>query len=437
MFLAKLNPATGILVASVFALSACTAADPGATTGATTAAAPEVTDVDLRMTIWSSNEGHLALFNGIAEDYMAENPNIRSITFDPLPFDGYTSTLTTQIAGGDAPDLAWIFETNAPDFVQTGALVDLSETLRATAGYDFDDLSPAATELWIHDGGLQAYPFSTSPFVMFANDDLLAEAGYPTALELQSSGDWNWEKIAEVGAAVNQATGEAGFIIRDFEYSIWKNLSTVWNGWGASPWSADGTTCGFESSEMIDAFTFMRDAAMKTGAMPGPGTTADFFAGQAAFTVTQISRAGLLKEDGFEWNVLPLPSGPAGDYSVVGQAGIGVIARGDNPEIAADFLAYFTNVENSERLAQFFPPPRESLLNASTLSSSNPVISEAQLSDVVVPAITNGEVQPAIRNSARVEQAIRSALDPMWTVDSDVKSVLGSVCEALNPLLGE
>ncbi len=420
---AKLLSATGMLAASVLALSACAAAEP------------EATDVDLRMTIWSANEAHLELFNGIADAYIAENPNVNSITFETLPFDGYTTTLTTQIAGGDAPDLAWIFENTAPDFVLSEALVDLSDTFSATEGYEFDDISPAASQLWLRDGGLRAYPFSTSPFVMFANDDILAAAGYPRAADLQAAGDWNWDTIAAIGADVSASTGDAGFVIRDFEYTNWRFLSTIWKGWGASPWSADQTTCEFDSPEMVDAMTFIHNAALNTGAMPGPGTTADFFAGEAAFTVTQISRAGLLAEAGFEWNLLPLPAGPAGDYSVVGQAGIGVIAQGENPEVAADFLAYFSNPSNSVSLAQFFPPPRESILNAETLSAANPVLSVEQLKSVVVPAITTGEVQPAIRDSARVEQAVRVALDAMWVADADVPSVLASVCEAINPLL--
>ena len=58
--------------------------------------------VDIRMAIWSANEAHLALFNEIAADYKATHPDV-NVTFDSLPFDGYTTTLTTQIAGGNAP----------------------------------------------------------------------------------------------------------------------------------------------------------------------------------------------------------------------------------------------------------------------------------------------------------------------------------------------
>lgn len=421
---AKLLTTAGLLATASLVLSACASTAP---------ATPE--NVELRMTVWTSNEDQLALFDSIADEYMADHPEVKSITFDPLPFEDYTTTLTTQVAGGKAPDLAWILENAAPDFVSSGALADIQGTLEETEGYEFDDLNGAATALWKNDGKLIAYPFSTSPFVMFANDDLLKEAGQPTSAELQASGDWSWESLSAVGSAVNSATGKAGFVIRDFDYTTWDNLASVWLGWGAAPWSEDGAECTFDSAEMEGAFEFLHDAAFASKSMPGPGTTADFFAGESAFTVTQISRASLLAEGGFGWNLLPLPEGPAGEYSMVGQAGIGVMKQGANAQVATDFLAFFSSPENSQKLSQWFPPARDSQLNVETLSAANPVLSADQIKNVVVPGIATGVVRPSHTDSAQIGQTVRAALDAIWTPDADISAVLGSVCDAVDPLL--
>ncbi|GAB3652722.1 ABC transporter substrate-binding protein [Glycomyces tarimensis] len=393
--------------------------------------------VTLRMTIWSASEDHLAMLDEIADAYIADHPEVEAIEFDPLPFEGYTSTLTTQIAGDNAPDLAWILESSAPDFVTSGALVPLNDTLEETEGYEFDDLVPAATELWRHDGELYAYPFSTSPFAMFVNDDLLAEAGQPTAAELIADGEWSWDRAVEAGAAVHAETGTDGIVIRDFDYSGWDYLSTLWTGWGASAWSEDGTDCGFDDPEMIEALTFMHDAVFDQEAMPGPGTTADFFAGEAAMTVTQISRAGLLADASFEWDLVPLPSGPAGEYSVIGQAGLGVLTVAPHPEEAADFLAFMTSPENSAKLAQYFPPPRESQLTAEVLGQANPLLSPEQLQSVVIDRIDSGVVKPSHTGQAQLDQAVRAALDPLWTPEADVAGVLAELCTAVDPLLSQ
>ena len=391
--------------------------------------------IDLRMTIWSANEAHLAMFNEIAAGFTETHPNV-SVSFDSLPFDNYTTTLTTQIAGGNAPDLAWILETSAADFVNSGALAPLNQAFADAEGYDLDDVTEQATALWRADGELYAYPFSTSPFAMFVNNDLISEAGAQTPAELIEAGEWTWENAIETAAAVG-ANGADGLIVRDFNYQIWQNLASIWRGWGASPWSADGNTCTFAEPEMVEAMSFIHDAIFNKGAMPGPGESVDFFAGDAAMTITQISRASLLPQgdDAFDWDLVPLPAGPAGEYAVIGQAGIGVFQMGDNVDMAVEFLAYMSNPENSAKLAQFFPPARQSLLNAETLGETNPLLSPEQIESVVITGIANGQVLPGHEGFAEIQQVVRAELDALWTADTDVQAVLTSICNRIAPML--
>ena len=390
---------------------------------------------ELRMTIWSANDAHLSLLNGIADSYRAAHPTIKRITFDPLPSDTYLTTLTTQIAGGNAPDLAWISEAGIGDFIAAKALVGLDDVLRGTAGYGYDDLLPAATRLWRSGDRLYAYPFSTSPFGIFVNTDLFRTAGQPTPAELIAQGRWTWPNAVAAATAVATATGRAGLVVRDFDYKNWDYLSTIWIGWGAQAWSADGRSCGFTEQPMVDAMTFLHRAVFEQHALPGPGAAADFFAGNAAMTITQISRASLLPTNGWAWDLVPLPAGPAGSYSVIGQGAIGVLAKGSHPTAAAEFLAYLTNPENSAKLAQFFPPPRRSMLTTDILSRANPLLKPAQLQAVVIDGITSGVVRPGHTNNAELSQAVRAALDPLWRPDASVPKVLAGVCTAIGPLL--
>ncbi|MDQ3787087.1 MAG: sugar ABC transporter substrate-binding protein [Actinomycetota bacterium] len=391
--------------------------------------------VALRMTVWTADEAQLALFQEIADAYVADHKDtVSKVTFETMPFEEYTTGLTTQIAGGNAPDLAWIFESNAPEFVRSGALADLRPTLSGTEGYDFDDLQPDALKLWENEDGLYGYPFSNSPFGVFVNTDQLTAAGQPNPADLIANGQWTWDKAAEISAATAKKSGKSGLVVRDFDFALWENLATVWTSFGAKPWSDDGTACEFTSPEMIDALTWIHDQVFTKKAMPGPGTTADFFAGDAAMTVTQISRASAL-DDSFAWDLVPLPDGPEGHASVIGQAAIGVFADGKNPQAAADFLAYFTNPENAKKLATYFPPPRKSLLNAQTLKAANPKLSEDQLRSVVVEGIPGAVTKPAHQNFAQLQQAVRAELDALWTADADVDAVATSVCEAMTPLL--
>ncbi|MCW4459877.1 ABC transporter substrate-binding protein [Microbacterium sp. MPKO10] len=415
------------IAATALALSGCS----GSGTDAESADGP----VDLRMTVWTADEAQLALFQEIADAYVDENPDlVSSVKFEPIPFEDYTTTLTTQLAGDNAPDLAWILESYAPEFVASGALTDIAPTLKDTDGYDYDDLMDSSLELWQKDDGLYAYPFSNSPFAMFVNTDQLEAAGQPNPADLVESGDWTFDAARDMSAAAAETSGKEGLVVRDFDFKAWEVLASVWGGWDAAPWSADGQTCTFADPAMTDVMTWIHDAIFEQGAMPKPGTTADFFAGDAAMTITQISRASSL-DDSFGWDLVPLPAGPEGQQNVIGQAGIGVFANAAHPTIAADFLAYFTNPENAEKLATYFPPPRESLLNAETLAEANPKLSEEQLQNVVVEGIKDATTKPTHKNFAKLQDAVRQQLDDLWTADADVSSVLSDTCSAIEPLL--
>ncbi|GAA1981102.1 sugar ABC transporter substrate-binding protein [Isoptericola halotolerans] len=416
---------------AVLALTACGSSDPEAAGEPETPSEP----VPLTMTVWTADEVQLALFQSIADAYVAENPDLVSeVTFEAIPFDDYTTSLTTRLAGGNAPDLAWILESYAPEFVQSGALVDVGPVLEGTEGYAYDDLLDSSLALWQQDGGLFAYPFSNSPFAMFVNTDQVEAAGQDSPADLVADGEWTYDAARDVAAAAAEESGKQGLVVRDFDYKVWENLSTVWDGWGAAPWSEDGATCTFTDPAMVDAMTWIHDATFDDGAMPGPGTTADFFAGDAAMTITQISRASAL-DDSFAWDVVPLPAGPQGRQNVIGQAGIGVFAQGENPDVAADFLAWFTNPEHAEQLAQYFPPPRESLLTADLLGAANPLLSDEQLQAVVVDGIQDAVTKPAHPSFAKLQDTVRAGLDPLWTAGADVEAVLADVCTSIDPIL--
>jgi multiple sugar transport system substrate-binding protein len=384
--------------------------------------------VDLRMTIWSANAKHTALFDQIAAAYKKDHPEIGKITFEPIPFDSYTTALTTQIGGGNVPDLAWILESNAPDFVSSGALAPIDKD---------PDLLPSTTATWEQGGQLYAYPFSTSPLGVFVNTDLVAAAGRKTPAQEIAAGNWTWDEAVATGSAVQAKTGKGGIVVGDFDFKSWDALNSIWSGWGARPWSEDGRTCGFDQPAMVDAMTYIHKMVFTDKAMPGPGVTKDFFAGDAAMLITQISRAALLDKAKFKWDLVPLPKGPAGQYAVIGQAGIGVLKRGKHVDAAKAFLAYFTNQENSAKLAQFFPPARKSQLTTATLAKANPLLKPAQLQSVVIDGVQRGDIKTSHTGYAELQQTIRAALDPLWKPDADVKAVLSGVCSKINPLLSK
>lgn len=420
--------ATTLTVA--IALTACSGGDDGSAADG---------PVQLRMTTWSSNEEHQAVLAEIADAYVEAHPDqVSGVEFDAITDGTYVSAVTTQIAGGDAPDLMWITESYAEEFVSSGVLADVGPVFAETEGYDVDDLVPSAMELWRDGEAIYAYPFSTSPFGVYVNADLLAAAGQPDPRELIAEDEWTWDRLAEVASATVAAEDVAGIQLSvDDPYALPNDAITpIGLAWGARPWSEDGTTCAYTSPESVAFFDWYHTQVYDQRAFPAVGETVDFAAGQAAFRIGQLSlSAGL--GDAFAWDFVPLPEGPAGAVPVMGQAGIGVLANGEHPDVAADFLAHFTSPENAAKLAAFFPPPRASLLDVATLREAAPTLTEEQLQDTVIDPAHTATTKVGHPRLSRMADTIRASLDALWDPNADVEAVLADVCAAIEPTLAE
>ncbi len=391
-------------------------------------------EVELTFTVWSGFEGHLDMLNEIAAAYQEEHPNV-SVAFTTIPFGEYVSKMTIQLAGSNPLDAGWLVETSAPTFVEAGALLEISD---AVEQYDFDDFSEAALGLWTRGDAVYGVPFSTSPFIMIYNATLFEEAGVPNPDELVEAGEWTWERFAEASKAVRDETGVWGFQTVDgqgYDVRVWHNLLPIVRSYGADAWDQEGNALIAEP-EAVEAVQLFHDMVYEDRSVVPPGDQSDFYSGNAAMTVGQISRVGKLEDADFEWGIAPLPSGPEGSVPVIGQAAVVAFAAGENREIAADFVAFMTNKENVEKMAEYFPPARESVLESDAFLEANPLISAEDM-EVVADAIKNGRVLSFHENFPKIDLASRSEFDALWSADADVEQVLNNVREEITPLLAQ
>lgn len=405
------------------------------TAGALLASAAAASAQDLRMTIWTGNEAHLKMLNGIAAGFTAMHPDV-TVKFQTIPFNDYVQKLTLQLAGGDAPDMGWLAEASAPTFVKAGVLSDIGASLRADPGYDFADLSPAAMGLWQRGDAVYGIPFSNSPFIIYYNKTMYDAAGleYPDALA--AKGEWTWEKLAQQAAALSKpAEGVWGFESVDgagYDARAMHTLIPIIRAYGGDAWN--GTTCGLNSPAAVQAVSLYHDMIFKAKSAVPPGEQGDFFTGKAALTMTQISRVSKLKDAPFKWGIAPLPAGPAGKVAIIGQAAVVAFAKGPHPKLAAEFIAYMTDKANTATLSAFFPPARASVLASAAYLSSNPAVTPEEMK-IVAEGIATGKVLPSHPAYPQIEAAMKPALDALWQPNADVKAALDGVCAAIQPLL--
>lgn len=391
--------------------------------------------VDLRMTVWTGSEAHLKMLNAIAESFKAKNPDV-NVKFETVPVNDYTQKLTFQVAGGNPPDVAWMMEDAAPAFENAKLLMDLGPTLKATEGYDFADFSQPAMGLWQQGETVYGIPFSTSPFLIYYNKDMFDKAGLEDPQQLAAKGEWNMDKFQEVAKKLVGANpGKWGFEFKDGEGYASRMTHAFLppiRAYGGDIWS--NKQCGFDKPEAVKAIKQLHDMVFKDKSIVPPGTQGDYFSGNSAMTVNQISRASKMPEAGFKWGIAPLPTGPGGESPVIGQAALVVFAKGKNTKVAAEFVAHMTSKENVATMAQFFPPARKSVLQAPAFINGNKLISPEMMKNVAA-AIEKGRVVPGHEKAPQILAAMMPRVDALWKTDANVDAAIKDICAAITPQL--
>lgn len=393
-----------------------------------------VAAAELRFTIWTGNEAHLKMLNGFAESFRATHPDV-TVRFETIPPADYAQKLTFQLAGGNPPDAGWLQEDVAPTFAKAGVLEDLAPTLAATKDYDFGDFSKAALGLWTNGDKVYGVPFSTSPFVIFFNKDMFDKAGLEDPLALAAKGQWTMATFQDVAKKLTAANGKFGFEFKDgqgYDSRIMHALVPPIRAYGGDVWA--GQQCGFDKPEALAAVRQLHDMVFKDKSIVPPGEQGEYFSGNSAMTINQISRVSLMPKAGFRWGIAPLPSGPGGESPVIGQAGIVVFTAGKQKKLAAEFVAHMTSKANVAIAAQFFPPARRSVLESDAFISSNPLIPPEQLR-VVRDAIAKGHVLPSHDKAPQLLAAMKPKIDVLWRANADVDAAMKGVCAAIQPLL--
>lgn len=422
-----------------------TAAAAAGTVGATASCGSESkkssdgesqSDITLRMIMWTSNPKHLKLFNSIADDFIKKTPEVSKVKYDSVTVPTLDTTLTTQLGSDDPPDLSWLPVERSPEYIHAGALQNVKKVLQDTPGYDLDDLLPNLQKSWQTDDAIYGVPFSSSAYLMYYNADLFKAAGVDNPNKMIEKGTWDWKHFRRAVKTISDTQKVTGFVMNDFDYKVWNRLLPIMYAFGARPWNEADTTCTMSTPEMAAAMGLFHDMVYQDHSVPEPGQQADFWGGQAGASSAFLSSNGLLADAKFKWGVVPMPSGPGGNKQVMGQSAIVAYKASHHAQAAAKYLAFLTNKENSKKLAEFFPPSRDSLLTPSVLASASPLLSKDQLTPIVEAARKYGIIRPTTKNSSRVEDTLNSAMNQyLWKPNANIPEGLKQVCSTIQPLL--
>jgi multiple sugar transport system substrate-binding protein len=408
----------------LFGLAACGSAnnnapsetaanEPSANTASNAPAAEDKKEpVEIRFAWWGDTKRN-ELYNAIVDRFEEEYPHI-TVKREFGGWGDYWDRLTTQIAGGNAPDVVSMHQFYVSDYARRDALVDL-DTVVSSGELNLADFPESAIDSGKINDTLYMVPKGVTMPGWAYNTALLDELGveYPDM-------DWTWDdfiakviEIKEKSGSKNiwgAPDGGGGQPQPNFRYFLRQN--------GQDLYTEDGKL-GFTKDKLVEWWT-MWDGLRQKGAIPDATTGTEyenapleqnmFVKGLTAITQIPANQIYLYQQQfqSGEIRMVRMPrkeGGENGEY--IEGAYLSITKKSKHPKEAALFINFFIN---SEKSLELFKVEQGSPASTKMSEFVKPLLDPAQQRAVSFIQETLQYAQPSVYaplGAAEVEQAFK------------------------------
>ncbi|HZA80127.1 MAG TPA: sugar ABC transporter substrate-binding protein [Actinomycetes bacterium] len=312
----------------------------------------------------------------LVADFKKEHPNI-TVRLLNVPAERATQKLTTQIAGGNPPDTAFLDSSAVQDLAARRALVNLDGYIAGSEAVSLDDYVAGFKQTAVYQNSMFALPYDGETTGLFYRTDLFQAAGIanPPA---------TWEELQTAAAKLTDpARKRYGYILFAPEAQYhW--LPFLWQA-GGNLLSQDGKTIAFNSPQGVQAADFY--VGLRRYAPPDL-LASDSWDGRAAFATGKVAMYAAGAWFGGEmassypringrWSVAPMPAGPVRCATTNAGDSLVVTSQSKNTDAAWLWIEFLSRPDNM-KLGTFgtpsaiLLPPRRSLLSDPQLGRYNP-----------------------------------------------------------------
>ena len=166
----------------------------------------------------------------LADDFNATHKDIQvKATTGGVVADQMRQKITTALASGDYPDIAYIFGSDLANLARSDKVVDLTDAVNAP-DFGWDDYYAPARDAMMVDGRVRALPALIDDLAVVYNKQLFAEAGRRRAAPRAGPGTTSGDRQALTDR--DKGTfGTAWPAVGD-EDTVWRWWPMVWQGGG-------------------------------------------------------------------------------------------------------------------------------------------------------------------------------------------------------------
>ena len=294
----------------------------------------------------------------LVDEFERLHPELR-VRFVTLPENQARDKITQSVATESGQfDVVMVSNYETPIWAANGWLLDLEPHIRATPGYDPQDVLPPIRSSLTYRGRMHAAPFYGEGSLLMYRKDLFAQAG------LRMPPRPSWREVADLAARLDdRAAGRSGICLRGLPGwgEVMAPLNTVLNAFGGR-WFDPGWNAQLTSPEVRAGVGFYVDLVRRHGqpGASGHGFTeclTQFSQGDSAMLYDATSAAGTL-EDPSDSAVagrigyVPAPTGPARKSSWLYSWALAIPTTAERPQDAWAFVAWATSKEYVRTVAR-------------------------------------------------------------------------------------
>jgi multiple sugar transport system substrate-binding protein len=207
------------------------------------------------ITLWHGDTGAEAnAIKAMAAQFNASHPKIHLTTVFYGNTDYALQKVETAIAGGQPPDISYLYGSWAANIAQSPKVVTLND-LAKQPSFGWNDFWPSEREAATVNGKIVGIPALVDNLALVYNKKLFKQAGlpYPTA-------NWTWANLrSDAKKLTDASTKQFGWAyINDAgEDTVWRYDALLWQA-GGDILTPDGKHAAFDSPAGIKALTLLQ-----------------------------------------------------------------------------------------------------------------------------------------------------------------------------------
>ena len=357
------------------------------------------------VTFWTAPFGDddAAFFKEYLADWMARTG--ATVNVEVYPWDEYEEKYMTGVGGGTGPDVGYMYNEMLYNYIDSGAILPIDEY--------FTDEEKANYIYWNNGkvmGQQYLLPYVVgAPRILYANMDLLAEAGIDAV-------PTTWEELVTAAKAVNEKTGKIGFDMPWGGY--FGDLNEIFFPF---LWQAGGELVDDEGSLFPDF-----DAALKAAefvyslkadgiiseycvSRDSAAVAQDFRDGNVAMYIASSTGATKNTEAGINWGFVPYTTNVRGGTFVANDSLV-LMSAAKNKEAAISLMKELTSPTVMEAF-------HEQCYKMPPITTSEKYLDNPAFESMYQEASGEFHALPVVNNFSQIESALYANLQSMMMGD--------------------